>query len=245
MATTVLSKYFTSISGEVDGLHFSQTPYGPVLSSTPKRRPYVKTPARLLQEDRIRRASRGYKSLTKSQTLAWAQFAATTTHYTKGGTPFTPNGYQAYSALSAIWYAIPGNTGTAPSDPPTGSFSGNVPDIRITALASSGKVVFVGTGETNPGIRVECSLQSLANANRRPSKNGYKIVAYAELTAAGGNEFTVNVAPGAYAARYRFLEVSSGRRTNPIEIPVSGLALGLEMGGADESSDAAAVPKAA
>jgi hypothetical protein len=58
-----------------------------------------------------------------------------------------------------------------------------------------------------------------------------------------GNTYALTVTPGVYAARYSFVNKTTGQRTAFVEIPVSGVALGLEDGGADEK--AAARKKAA
>ena len=99
--------------------------------------------------------------------------------------------------------------------------------------------MFTGSAPTPPSTVVECWLQRLEKATRLLAKDGYRVVGYATLTEDEGNEFTVPVAPGPYAAQYRFVNRLTGQATPlvsiPVSIPVSGVALSLEAGGADEA----------
>ena len=242
MAKAVLSKYFSKLSGSVDGLNFVHTSEGTVMASTPESRNYPRTPAQVAQQDRITRASRGWATLSALQVQEWNRFAALTRTLSQAEER-RKNGYLAYASLSTVWYAVPGNAGSAPKSPPGGTFVGDA--ISVTAVASGGSVTFTGSGPTSAGVVVEFWLQPLRNANRRPAKGGYHVVGYSALEVGDGNEFEVVVAPGVHAGRYRFIETASGRKTSFTDIPVTGVALGIAQGGADEAPKAAVRKKAA
>ena len=146
-----------------------------------------------------------------------------------------------YSSLSNIWLQAHGDVGTPPSTPPAGEYAGS--SVEIFAQASAGRVLFTGNGETPVGTLVQFELQSLKRASRKPSKNGYRVVGFGALTAEGDYEFEVPVAPGVYAARYAFVEASSGRRTGFAEIKVTGLALDVAAGGGEKANPTPAPPQ--
>lgn len=84
---------------------------------------------------------------------------------------------------------------------------------------------------------VQFEIQPLKNASRKPAKGGYRVKGFAALagTTSPPNSYQPTVPPGAYCARYAFVNKSTGQRTAFREIPVVGVALSLEQGGADEA----------
>ena len=227
----------------MDGLNFASTEYGSVLRTTPERRPRTYSPAELAQQDRIRRTGRGWSSLTPAQTAAWSKYSAGTTHFDRSGNPFTPNGYQSYSALSAVWYAANGTANAAPANPPATAWI--PPSLTLEASASGSFVNFHGSDSTPAGTVVEFWLQPLKHANRKPSASGYRVAGYAPFELSEGNDVTFPVGHGVFCAGYRFMEKATGRRSAFVPIAVSGVALALEVGGADEAAKPAARKKAA
>ena len=163
-----------------------------------------------------------WNALSTSQKLAWA----TAAQGRKG------SGWNMYQSLSNVWLNAHNGVGTPPVNPPSGELA--TPGISVTASASGSVVTFHGSASTSALYTIQFELQALKNAARKPAKEAYKVAGFAGFDAGDGNEASFSVAPGAYAARYAFVEVASGRRTAFVTIPVSGLALGLEQGGAAE-----------
>ena len=152
-----------------------------------------------------------------------------------------PSGWNIYSSYSNVWLQAHKDVGTPPSLPPVGEFKGSM--VVIEAVASEGKITFQGSGSTEPGVLVQFDIQFLKRASRKPAKGGYKVADFATLEAGDGNEFSLFVAPGVYAARYAFVEASSGRRTAFTSIRVNGVVLAVEAGG--EAAKPSARKKAA
>ena len=243
IARATLSKYFNTLSGSVDGLNFAATEYGTVMRSEPVRKPRNPTPGQLAQENRVRLVSRGWGTLSAASVAEFRAWAGGQTHVDKAGRPFTPNGYQAYSALALGWYAANGeNAGAPPTSPPAGDFV--APTASIDASATSGLVSFAIDADPAPGVLIAFRLQRLRNANRLPAKGGYRLAGYTSL-ANGGITASFAVDPGAYAAEYRFVDKATGQRTALVAIKVSGVALALETGGADVAPAPASRKKAA
>ena len=96
------------------------------------------------------------------------------------------------------------------------------------------RVNFHGSSDTPATYTVQFELQALKRASQRPREDGYRVAGFAPFEICEGDDVTFTVKPGAYAARFAFVELSSGRRTAFTEIPVSGVALAVEQGGAAE-----------
>ena len=105
--------------------------------------------------------------------------------------------------------------------------------MTIAAAATANTITFTGSGALPTGTVVQIEIQGLKRASRKPSRTGWRVKALATL-AGVGNTYALTVTPGVYAARYSYVNKLSGQRTAFVEIPVSGVALGLEDGGADE-----------
>lgn len=99
-------------------------------------------------------------------------------------------------------------------------------------MATANTVTFSGSSTLPANTVVEYGLQLLKRSSRKPAKNGYRVKALAPF-AGTGTTYAITVPPGAYAARYCFVDKATGQRTAFVEIPVSGVALSLEDGGAD------------
>ncbi len=104
------------------------------------------------------------------------------------------SGYGYYRSLSNMWLSAHNNIGTPPSSPPSGEQF--APTISGVASASASSVNF------------HCSSSTP--------------VSFAPFETSEGDDVSFTVRLGAYAARYAFVELATGRRTSFVDIPVSG-----------------------
>lgn len=239
MAKAKLSGYFRTLQGRIGDMIFTDTKVGTVMRAdeTPAN---PRTAGQVAYRAYFSKAAKGYATLTSIQLDAWRLFAAGLRKVDADTKEtYAPTAFNAYTALAAKFYAANNNVGTPPTTPPSTSFAGD--SIGVTAAATSGKITFTATGANATNVTTELRIQPLKNANRKPSSHGYRIAAYnAFSAAAGGLTKDVTVPPGAYAAAYRFVNKLTGQTTPLVYITVTGIALGLEDGGADE---APAAPK--
>ena len=208
---------------------FTKSPYGPIAKATPTDVQQPNSPAQRAVTNRMRLVGAFWKSLSVSQREAWGAAALLVRHVSADSkVTFRPSGYQLWSSYTNVWLQAHGDVGTPPSAPPSGEY--DAPAFLLSAQCLPNAVLFVGEA-TPAGTVVQFELQPLKSASRKPAKDGYRVAGFAALESGDGNEFELVVPPGAYAARYAFVNLSDGRRTSFVEIPVAGVALSLEEGG--------------
>ena len=187
------------------------------------------------------RSSKGYSALSPSNLALWKAYAAGQTFVgKKSKTPYTPNAFEAYKHLTQVWLGAHGGTGTPPVAPPTTAYA--PPAILLTATAATSAVTIHATASSPAGSVLEIRLQKLSNANRKPSSSGYRIAGYATFETGDGNEFEFVVTPGVYSAQVAWVNLLTGERSPTQTLAVSGVALGVEEGGAEPSADAHPTP---
>ena len=239
----VLNPSFESFSGKLGDIQFSETKYGQIGGKAATLND-PKTPKQTASRQTLGRSSAFFGALDQEHKDEWRDYAkklrVTDKH---SGAKYSPDPIAAYNSLADRWLAAHGNVGTPPSLPPTESYI--PPGLTISAVASGGSVTFTGTDSTPPDTIVEFWLQKLPNATRKPSASGYRVVGYSMLEAGDANEVTVPVKPGPYAGAYCFIQLSTGLATPLVTIPVSGVALRVQKGGAEEAKPASRAKKAA
>ena len=234
----VLNPSFESFSGRLGEIQYSETKYGQIAGKAATLND-PKTPKQTAARQTLGRSSAFYGALDLDAKNEWRDYAKTL-RFTdkKSGVKYVPDAIAAYNSLTDRWLAAHNNVGTPPVSPPSASYV--PPSLSMTAQASGGAVIFVGSASTPPGTIVEFWLQKLPNATRKPSAGGYRVVGYSTLEQGDGNEFEVAVKPGPYAGAYRFVQLSTGLATPLVTIPVGGVALRVERGGSEAKPKAAA-----
>ena len=222
---------------------FTKSPFGPIAKVTPTDVQQPNTPSQRAANGRFSLVASHWRALTVSQRLEWSSAAVDSRREAADAKKsYRSSGYALYSSLSNLWLQAHNDQGTPPVAPPSDEWAG--PALTITAAASSGSVVFHGSASTSAGTTIQFEVQRLASGSRKPSKTGYRVAGFSGLDAGDGNEASFAVRPGAYCARYAFVNAATGQRTGFVEIAVTGVALALEQGGAD-AKPASARKKAA
>lgn len=234
MAKARFSILLNSLQGKLGAATFTDTPYGPVVRETVVDAQQPNSPSQQAVKNRFSLVASSWNALTDAQKIAWATWAQTQRRVepdTKVSYRLT--GYNAYSALANLWYQANNNTGTPPVAPPASAFAGSA--ITISAAATSNTITFTGSAVFPANVVGQFEIQQVKNTARKPSKTGWRVKAVSAFTATG-TTLAVTVTPGVYVARYAFVNKLTGQRSGFREIAVSGVALGLEDGGADEVS---------
>lgn len=233
IAKATYSPILTNLQGALGPVTFVKTPYGPVARPTVLDPVQPNSASQQAAKNRVRRVAAFWNGLTASQRIAWNSAALLVRKVEEGSKKsYRPTGYNLYSSYANVWLQAHGDAGTPPVAPPSGSYAGS--SVAITATASAGKITFSASSLPDSGTLVEIWTQPLRSASRKPAKGGYRVAAYATFaTGVGGATYQLTVPAGAYAAGYSFVETATGRRTSRVEIPVTGVALALEEGGAE------------
>ena len=183
-------------------------------------------------------SSGSFKNMPGVSAEAWDEYGLT--QRSKTNKPLS--GIGAYNRL-AIVYRLVNPGGTPPVAPPTADYLG--PGFAVTAQSQPNGILFVGAEPTGVNDRLEVLLQKLPAGNRKPTLKGYKTVAYVELELADGNEYLAPVAPGRYAAAYRFVNKATGQQAELVQLSVYGVTLEVVKGGEGEAARPAARAKKA
>ena len=232
----VLNEAFRAFSGKLSDIQFSDTKYGPVAGRAATLND-PKTPAQTKQRGALGRSSALFGQLDLAHVQMWRDYAKTLRWIDKkSGAKFTPDAIAVYNSLADRWLGANKGQGTPPSAPPTASYAGD--PIIVEAILSPGEISFLADGDTSADTVVECWLQKLPKATRKPTKGGYRVVGY---TTFGSSHPSLDlpVSGTAYAAQYRFVNKLTGQATELISIPVLGSSLAVEQGGVPERPAAA------
>ena len=183
-------------------------------------------------------SSKSFKSMPELDADAWDEYGKT--QRSKQGKPLS--GVAAYNRL-AIVYRLVNPGGAAPVAPPAADYLGL--GITLEVQSMPGGLIFVGSGSTSGTSVVELLLQKLPAGNSKPTFDAYKTLDYATLSTDQGNQYVARLAPGRYAAAYRFVDKATGQQTALVQLNVLGVTLEVVKGGADESAKPAARTKKA
>ena len=223
---------------------FTKSPYGPIARPTVTDAQQPNSPAQQAAKARLTLVAGFWRALGTAEKLAWSEAAASDRRVaTDSKKSYRPTGYGLYSSLANVWLNARHNgSGTPPATPPSGELA--APALSVSAEASAGSVTFYGSADTPAGLH---------GAVRAPGPGGGGAQAREGRVPRGGlralHERRGRGVRGAGRGRTRRGTPRSssrpGRRTSFAEIPVTGVALALEIGGAAEKAPASAKRKAA
>ncbi len=186
----------------------------------------------------LAKAAAAYRSLTATQQAQWVAYAAGITRTRAGsGKSYHPTPISVFAALASKFLQV-NPTGTIPTTPPTASFGGDT--ITVTAAAGTGKITFTATAANAANVKTELLLQPLVSKYCTPQAHQYRSKAFVAFTgASSGLSADVTVAPGCYAAAYRFVSTVTGQETQIVPISIQTVSLAVTL------ADDEAMPQAA
>jgi hypothetical protein len=210
-------------------------------------RPRVKgsnpqTPAQMAVRAALTRVARTYAELSPTQLGLWRAYANKLLKHNNvqmGG--HKPTAFNAFVELG-VKYILATGSSSFPLTPPTSQFSGD--SISLTAMYQSGKIRFTASGANAANVTTELLIQPLANGNRKPQRNGYRIAGYFAFTS-GQLTHDVTIPPGWYAAGYRFVNTQTGQASIIQTLPLGMVSMSVVQGGADEGTSKRKETKAA
>ncbi|MBL8061131.1 MAG: hypothetical protein JNK63_10510 [Chthonomonas sp.] len=204
MAKINLAPFISSISGRMGGVVYKNTRFGTALSSyeAPSN---PNTSAQQAVRSSFTRATQTWRNLSPVQAGAWNSWASS-----QNG---NLSGFNWFVALTTKWYAVNGNRGTAPVNPPATWFNGD--SISIKGSSSNGKLTWTASGNNASGITTALVYQRVSSPNATPNWDNFTTAKYHSFT---GGSFTASfdVAPGYYAVGYQFINTKTGQAASPV-----------------------------
>lgn len=206
MPKAQLSELLSALSGSLGDLVVTTGKRGTTIRQKPT---YARPTTPKQQENalRMKSANLAWSTFTGEEADLWNAYALTITHHNaQTDADYHPSGYNAYLSLTLKLLQI--NPGVSvPRTPPTRRLS---PDnLTLTLTAGKGELVFTAEGVNSPSVKTELLLQILPNARRKPTPN-YLSKGFFTFTPLLPT-VTLPVAPGAYAAAYRFVNTETGQ----------------------------------
>ena len=206
MATLKLSGLIQGVSGKMGGVVFQDTPVGTtmrdlVIPANPKT-----APQETLRSD-FGTATKLYRTLTSTQLKTWVYYASLLPDVRrKSGKMGRKNAFNTFTGLSTKFLQItPG--GTVPLTAPTVIFAGDT--VAVTAATGTGSITFTASKANGESVKTELLLQRVADANRKPTADGYRSQQFAAF-ATGSLTARLEVAAGTYSPAYRFVNFRTG-----------------------------------
>lgn len=194
------------------------------------------TPPQVAARGRLTEATRLFKTFTQAQEEAWSEFAETLgSRDAVTGKATVPTAINAFVKLATKWRMV-NPTGAIPTTPPTEPYSGD--NLTWTALASTGKITFTGSGPNSDDTTTEFLVQRLASRVRNPQKKAYRSKGFKQLTP-GSLSFVVDTTPGWYAVAIRYVNTSTGQETDLVHLPLVQVTIALASGGTASKKKAA------
>lgn len=222
MAKAELGILLTDLRGKAGNAVFQGSRDGLVV------RPWVhgsnpNTPAQQAVRAHFSQAGAAWRSYSSAQVLAWKNYAQTITKTNRvNGKTYHPNAFNAFLALAAKFLQVnPG--GTIPSTPPTTSYAGD--SITFTVASSTGTLSFTPSAANGTNSTTEFLVQPLANANRKPQKNGYRSKGFHKFTTTA--PFDLDLGAGYYAVAVRFVNTQTGQETALYPLSIEQVALSV------------------
>lgn len=202
------------ISGNLDGFVVAQYPGGAVLRLPPKGRG-AQTPARSAVELRMRQANVLWSRLDDDAQMAWVRYGqGRATRSPETGRPVTPSGYSLFVALATKFLQVHGGH-EAPTLPPEGPFFGDA--LAVSFAPAPQALLASAPGANRPGMLTEVLGQPLRRLSHAPKSRGYKSLGFFAFEA--GTPVTIPLTKGgAWALQVRFVEASTGRMTEPVDV---------------------------
>jgi len=220
-----LSIAFENLRGKAGNVVVSGGRSGIVL----KNRVTAKNP-RTASQQTVRsyfaKAAGAWKNLDTAQATAWNAYAQTLTKVNPvSGAQYHPSGFNTFVALGVKFLQI-NPSGTIPANPPTSGFIGD--SITITAAGGTGTLTFTATAANATGVKTEILLQQLPSKNRQPDPTKYRTKAFNNFSNLA-HTYTATLAPGYWAAAYKFVNTATGQETPLQPLPVQQVTVALEL----------------
>lgn len=232
MAKVKPSVIISDIRGTAGNIVFQKSPEG-LIAREHVEGTNPKTPAQLAVRAAFRTSAQTYAGFDAATHAKWVAYADRfvlrdpITGETRKQSPFN-----AFTKLGVKFLLVtPG--GTLPTTPPAAAFPGDA--ITVTASAGTGKVTFTASGPNAANVVTEFLLQPLANANRKPQKNGYRSKGFFAFVP-GTLTHDVTVPTGFYAAGYRFVNTATGQEIDMIPLPIQQVAFSVAGGKTDKKA---------
>jgi hypothetical protein len=189
------------------------------------------TPAQRAVRAALTKAARDWSNFSPTTVATWNAYAHNLNlHNHVSGRSYHPHGINAYMHLACKFYQV-NPSGTAPTTPPTTAFNGDT--IQITATADTGTVTFTASAPNSADVTTEFLLQPLRNANRKPSKKGYRSKGFFAFSS-GNLTHDIEVPAGYYAAGYRFVNSATGQATEPVYLDIQQVTLSISQGNSNK-----------
>jgi len=211
MAILKLSGFLKGVSGKAGNVVYRYTKNGTELSD----RPIVnnpKTPAQQNVRAAFTKATRGWRGLTRAQADAWNAYAAGITETEEiSGNKTKRSGFNWYVAFSSRFYQVNNISSTAPSNPPTTSFTGDT--LTFTAGPVANGIKITASSANSAAVTTALLFNKLSSANGKPSKGGYRTKAYFAFSS---NSLATNVVlpPGIYSFGVQYASLATGQESN-------------------------------
>lgn len=203
----------------------SQTQGGMVLRSR-WRAHGRRTAPQLTHERRMQVVNALWSDLTREECAAWRAYAVTlASRNPQTGGLRIPKAHGLLCGLGTKYLQIHGGT-EVPRRPPKGRFMGDVltvtvePDgdlIPTTLEDPRHRLTFAADGTNREGVLTELLGQMLTGPNNLPKRKSYVSLGFVAFEAGTPVELPVSLG-GWYACAARFVETSSGRMTDLVEI---------------------------
>lgn len=242
MAKARLGSTFEALSGRIGNTVLSNEQDGTSVRSYNPISNQPNTPAQLARQAAFTKASQTWTTLAPAVVASWRSYSLglrtrnplTGRYRSRSARNVFVGRYAKLLQISAT-HALP--------EIPAGPFV--VPDLTVTAAASTGSITFTGSGPTPTDVRFEALVQRLPSQNAIPAPDGYRSAGIVVLDAADGNKFSVSVTAGHWAVAYNFVDDNSGLETPRVELPVLSVALSVAAGGSEAATSRTTQKRAA
>ena len=206
MPKAQLNDLFSALSGSLGDVVITSGKRGTVLRKKPAySRPT--SPEQKITEARLVTANAVWSTFTSQEAETWNNYALAVTHHNaQADTRYHPTGYHAFIALTLKFLQVT-PTATVPRTPPAQKFTPD--DFTVTLTGENGDLIFLANGSNSPTLETELLLQTLPNPRRKPTAK-YHSAAFVRFSALSPL-YALAVAPGAYAAAYRFVNTQTGQ----------------------------------
>ena len=175
------------------------------------------TPAQAAARQAFTHGTIVYSQLPSGLVVQWEQYAATI-HVTDPitGKTYSPAPGTVFVGLASKFLHVT-PTGTVPTTPPTGTFSGDA--VTVSAVQEDGGIGFTASAANESGIKTELLFQKLPSTNRQPGKENYRTLGFVAY-AAGHLSQAFPLAFARYAVAYRFVLTTTGQTSRIVRLGV-------------------------
>lgn len=185
-----------------------------------------RTEAQLSHTERMRIVNWKWRGLTPQECAAWRAYAvALSSRNPQTGGLTIPKAHGLFCGLGTKFLQVHGGW-EVPLLPPTGRFLGDALTVRVgegrdpTPAPPQGEgdwLTFSADGTNREGVLTEILGQRLNAPNNLPKKRSYASLGFVAFEAGVPVALPVGIG-GTWACTARFVEASTGRMTEPLEI---------------------------